>query len=63
MKLLEEFMPSSVAPPVVPGPGSHWAEGFQLLQALEWKEGDCLATPPPGPQPSESILGRISLAC
>lgn len=49
MKLLEEFMPSSVAPPVVPGPRSLWAEGFQLLQALEWKEGDCLATPPPGP--------------
>lgn len=57
LKRLAEFTPSGVVRPGVPTPGSHWAEGFQLLQALEEQEG--LPWVPP-PQPAKSILGGIS---
>lgn len=57
LKHLAEFTPSGVVRPGVPTPGSHWAEGFQLLQALEEQEGLPWVLPP---QPAKSILGGIS---
>lgn len=48
LKLLAEFTPSGAVCPGVPTPGSHWAEGFQLLQALEEQEGL-----PGSPHPSQ----------
>ena len=57
LKRLAEFMPSRAVHPGVPTPGSCWAEGFQLLQALEEQEELPRVLPP---QPAKSILGGIS---